>query len=128
MLEEATTVDAHQISIGSLKPQFAGTAEQETHHVPFRPNKVRPEKHRMSSSGSNDEGMVLDGDRYSSSGSSKSTRSRNTSSPNKSVNQMEDEFSSELAENETAEEDQLGVQRIRRHTGSIAHVTEPRAL
>ena len=101
MLEEATTVDAHQISIGSLKRQFAGTAEQEIQHVPFRPNKVRPEKHRMSSSGSNDEGMVLDGDRYSSSGSSKSTRSRSTSSPNKSVNQMEDEFSSELTENET---------------------------
>ena len=100
MLEEATTVGAEQISIGSLKRQFAGTNDQGPTPIPSLPTKLRPNKHRKSSSGSNDEGMVMDGDRFSSSGSNKSARSRNTSSSSKSLKQMEDEFSSEFAENE----------------------------
>jgi hypothetical protein len=100
MVEEATTVGAEQISIGSLKRQLAGTNDQETTPIPSLPTKLRPNKHRKSSSGSNDEGMVMDGDRFSSSGSNKSARSRNTSSSSKSLKQMEDEFSAEFAENE----------------------------
>ena len=102
MLEEATTVGAEQISIGSLKRQFALTAtDQNVTTVPSLPAKLRSNNHRKSSSGSNDEGMVMDGDRFSSSsGSNKSARSRHTSTSSKSLKQMEDEFSSEFAENE----------------------------
>ena len=42
----------------------------------------------------------MDGDRFSSSGSNKSNRSRNTSSSSKSLKHVEDEFSSEFIENE----------------------------
>ena len=101
MLEEATTVGAEQISIGSLKRQFAVPDDKPSaSNAPSLPTKLRSIKHRKSSSGSNDEGMVMDGDRFSSSGSNKSARSRNTSSSTKSLKQMEDEFSSEIAENE----------------------------
>ena len=101
MLEEATTVGAEQISIGSLKRQFAMPDDKpNASNAPSLPTKLRSNKHRKSSSGSNDEGMVLDGDRFSSSGSNKSGQSRHTSSSTKSLKQMEDEFSSEIAENE----------------------------
>ena len=101
MLEEATTNGAEQISIGSLKRQFYVTSDEVVTTAPSLPTKLRNnKKHRKSSSGSNDEGMVMDGDRFSSSGSNKSTRSRNTSSSSKSLKHVEDEFSSEFIENE----------------------------
>ena len=98
--EEATTTGSKQISIGSLKRQFDVNTDQ-SNNVPFLPSKTLDSKHRKSSSGgSNDEGMVMDGDRSStSSGSSnKSLRSRDTittSSSNKSLKKMEDEFADE---------------------------------
>ena len=98
---EATTVGAEQISIGSLKRQFnVSNDKSNPSNAPSLPTKLRSNKHRKSSSGSNDEGMVMDGDRFSSSGSNKSARSRNTSSSSKSLKQMEDEFSTEITENE----------------------------